>query len=1258
METFNATSQGVRLWDKNIGKAQLNGGLVYTRAAAKDANGRFGWVRGNASCFTDTATPAFEAPVYSSTAATDSSVINIVTVPGDDQITIGGSGLLLQPVTELQYVSMTAASGIVSNGNTLTFNGATAWTDGGLGTIVSGSFCPLEKVNSGALGGNTQYANMYTGGIESAVVTELPGSTGYGTLVNVLSTITSVRPATGTNSATNSYIPTERAVALALAGKENVLSGGACIELDKDVFSTTVSVKTQSGTLPTLANAVNTQVPTERCVRQAIDVTSETLNASASALSTRITNLSSYVIDSTVKKTDYATATSAGIVKPTHGLAIGDNGLLAVSKATVTSDVGNVSAYQGAYTLASGSAIGGVVCTNKIESAGLAEYKNEPIVPTVQAVWDYVSDYGGQGAAVKQGTGIKVTSDTPLTSYTVTLSSALSNVIGGVNVPNNKGITLNNGAISLTEAPMVADYTTAMTSSGTGKLGGVILMSSITAAGTGQTACPVVPTVDAVYQAIQGVEPTVSCAVPISKITEATSSGAIGIKYDTTQFTTTSDGALHLLNTPGGYTTITSGGGVDVAGASDTGYTLTLNRAGNTSSAYGGVWVATGSGLTVITASTDTGKLYLNVAGNAAANLGGVYVPTGNGLSLDTATGQLTAEFAPTYATLDLASAGSMGTVKVLTAVASSNLTKYTNSAYVPNTQAVWNFVDGGYVSNTDYATAESAGIIQPSIGLAMAETSKLVLQPATSDTIGGVAIAPYYGLELNGGTVSVNSTMFNAYRMVHESGNDRETEAKYVIDNQLVMATDGGIAYYNPRVYSGFISAGKTQQRFVTVTRLDDLIVSNATAVGTEGYYKWSSGVTSVFTMGGTVTATAPIYSGYTGNSSGIVIGHVVTSHTGGSMTVARWSASIGTTSSAATETRSSFPIAYMVVDANKNVKIYQFQHGPVVSGLATNFTVSPGTGINVTGSSATGCTVSLAGDVAGSYNGPFQVSSTGTGANNALIVNLKDGLYTSTISSGTPDEQTVSCAGIVSCLDDSYFIRGATFSDVTVPDGGYLYLCGSSGTDAGMGTVTGVVPHTAKFDIGAAPESYATDAGGFATLLAKNSGGKLIQIQYGDITSNHWGDDYKLDYTISRVPITGAPAGYLGYRFIVYSGGKIIGLGANNSIIAWNDIKYPTNTDVNSSDSLYYNKVAYTGGYMEVWLNIWSGTCPAASGGGTNPDVPVWRYVCDSLCYEMDTTRTYANNAYSVQLAYITNNGAPIQIQKGAIDVRGRWA
>lgn len=783
-----------------------------------------------------------------------------------------------------------------------------------------------------------------------------------------------------------------------------------------------------------------------------------------------------------------------------------------------------------------------------------------------------------------------------LVSHCLTLSAATTDVLGGITVPTgNGGLVLSSGALSLNVASSYEDYTVAAA----GTYGGVKVVRTI--AGTtvnNYLYSGYVPSVQAVYDHVSGL---------------------------LTSYTDT--------------------------------VTLNANFASKAppSDQNAGI-IIPGSGL-------DPDGYVVNLAAATTTSIGGVIVPNSKGLTVGTG-GTLTLSKAPVSSTFGAVSTtltnSAIGGVVVMMGDLGASAGNWSDIAQdapvVPNISAMKQYTAANYVSKTDYATTTSAGIVQPSTGLAMTATSKLVLQPATDSVIGGVSVPAYAGLDIGAaGELGLNAEQIDECRITTNVMYDANTR-RVKINKILVVDPSGAILAYRDS-YLANCTASTDKTIYVSVTK-DASRTYTYYATSGSGY-QWKSGSTSCYTKERSPLVGSLIYND---NSLTIVAGQITSISGSTSITATKHTISVGSSYYAPTATTTYFPIARVLTDASYNTTIYQIQGGPIISGLETggleSFTVSPGTGINITGSSATGCTVSLAGEVAGSYNGPFQVSSTGTGANNALTVNLKDGLYTSTISPGTADEQTVYGAGIVSCLDDSYLIRGATFSDVTVPDGGYLYLCGSSGTEAGIGTVTGVVPHTAKFNIGASPEAYATDAGGFATLLAKNSGGKLIQIQYGDITSNHWGDDYKLDYTISRVPITGAPVGYLGYRFIVYNGGKIIGLGANNSTIAWSDIKYPKNADVNSSDSLYYNRSVHTGGYMEVWLNIWSGTCPASSGGGANPTASAWRYVCDSLCYEMDTARTYAKNAYSIQLAYITNNGAPIQIQKGAIDVRGRWA
>ena len=103
---------------------------------------------------------------------------------------------------------------------------------------------------------------------------------------------------------------------------------------------------------------------------------------------------------------------------------------------------------------------------------------------------------------------------------------------------------------------------------------------------------------------------------------------------------------------------------------------------------------------------------------------------------------------------------------------------------------------------------------------------------------------------------------------------------------------------------------------------------------------------------------------------------------------------------------------------------------------------------------------------------------------------------------------------------------------------------------------------------------------------------------------------------------------------------------------IAAPGDMEYPKTTDAidgaQRSDALYFQY----GTTNEVWLNIWSGTWPTNYGGpgGTGKH---WHTVVHSKCLE-----GYIDNCYSVQLGWLTPNGAPQQEHKGAISIRGRWA
>lgn len=588
-----------------------------------------------------------------------------------------GDGLVLHPETELAAVVMATDDYIVSSGNSLTLNADSVWS-GNISGHVASEYCPLSKV----VDGNTQYAEMYVSN-GSATVTEVPTSTGYGTLINALSTTTSVGPVSGASSATNDYIPTERAVALALEGKQQVLSGGACITLTPGANYTDISVNVQTDTpLPDLANATQDKVPTEYVVRHAIDVAGNACSSYAyglvDALDASIHNagyaasawcLNTFVqkgepIDPTSGTWSYASPESAGVVLPYSGcgLTVGASGSLTLAPATTSS-------------------IGGVVV----------------------------------------GMGLEMVNTSKLQ-----LKKAQANEIGGVKVSAGEGLSLNttDGYLKLSAAPVGTDaitYTSAVAKVGSNAIGGVYVMNHIeSATAAAHKSKAIVPTVDAVYSAIDAVTYTFSSGVTESdgtvtldkattaaiggivvgsglEVSDGTASLAsadynafggvvvapdmgIGIGDGVISMTAASVvstyasantlygadniGGVVVMNTiesaadeyqaaapvvptvqavyayvaasgggsGGGGKPISSGGGVTVTD-STTHYVLTLNRAGTTSATYGGVYVPSGSGLGLITAAgTSQGKLYLSSATTSA--LGGVKVPNNSGLSL------------------------------------------------------------------------------------------------------------------------------------------------------------------------------------------------------------------------------------------------------------------------------------------------------------------------------------------------------------------------------------------------------------------------------------------------------------------------------------------------------------------------------------------------------------------------------------------------------------------------------------------------
>lgn len=300
--------------------------------------------------------------------------------------------------------------------------------------------------------------------------------------------------------------------------------------------------------------------------------------------------------------------------------------------------------------------------------------------------------------------------------------------------------------------------------------------------------------------------------------------------------------------------------------------------------------------------------------------------------------------------------------------------------------------------------------------------------------------------------------------------------------------------------------------------------------------------------------------------------------------------------------------------------------------------------------------------GTTTSAYNGPFAVKSEGD------ITSTVSGLDISGISVSIS-------SGLVCELDQSHVVEDSSFD---LYDGQTLYLYGSSGANA-----TNQLHTIAPFEY--MSTGTAMYAGEFAIPIAMNAGGAIVQLQYGNLQREHWGDDYREEFNISRIKTTGIselpsnPAGgdtaFIPYVFQVINGGKVLGpINTDATTIAYPLTTVSGNT---RSDGLYikltYQAGETTAGWivsggveydhlvtrMPVWMNIWSGSWTAGGQavGGYGSAASIWRYVVDTACYE-SAAPVGVSNAYSVQLGYITANGAPIQTHKGAIEIRGRWA
>ena len=1092
-----------------------------------------------------------------------------------------GDGLVLHPETELSAIVMTTGGGIVSSSNQLSLNASSAWVSG-LSGIVAESYCPLSKT----VEGNTQYADMYTSN-GSAVVSNVQDGDLQPIWGNYKPVTSVGMPPIASGS---SCVPTELAVANALATRQQVLSGGDCIVLSAGSSYTAIGVSAQHDTpLPQLSAALQTRIPTEYVVRHAIDVGDEATSNYAydltSALSISIQQAgyatSAWCLNTFLQKGEtpepgpggswgYATEDSAGVVLPyaSGGLSVSAGGSLSLDIATT-------------------STLGGVKCGTGLSMSGTSADYIRLRVASGNAIGGVMVP-SGSGLSLNSTTGSLVLSGAPVGDNNITYASAVakvgSNAIGGVYVMNHvesattavhkskavvptvdavwsaidtakcphtftSGLTENStthvvtldsattaalGGIIVGSGLEVSSGTVDLTSADYATFGGVIISDSmgigITDGVVSVTAAPVEATYAAAF-AKEG-SGTIGGVVVMSSIESTADPYAKGASIVPT-VQAVYDYVSAQGGGGGGGKPISSGGGITVTD-NTTSYTLTLNRAGTTSATYGGVYVPSGSGLGLITAAgTSQGKLYLSSATSNA--LGGVKVPNNSGLSLTN------------------------GSLKLSSATTTSI---------------------GGVIVPTGSGIQVQNG----NIGLSAAPFAPSYESAATMGANGSF------------GGVMIMSSLDHAY--------DASTSGTAVVPtvNAVYSAiANADAAYKGPFAVKSSGPGATTSDMYVNVSA---------------GYVKWLDGNVLV-----TSAEDRQLDAGsfmYLAGSSGAVAGETITANS--------YQVSVKSGSTTRTYTRTT---------SNAVNSRYKWTSGT------------------------------------GSMYTPDFVPTTGT-----LFYTTSNG--TTAWGSATAYNYNITVGGVV---------YSKTQDDTMNTDGWY-----NSGA---VKYTSGPWPAVNDKTLYAISSSFAyttttpslPPAGAFYTMLAENSGGTVKQHQYGTVWHEHWGDDYKGQFAISRVARTTTlsativPAiGAHPYRFIVANGGRLYGGMAFNKgriwggmpvsggiIMAPGDVMYPTVSVPNTGTvtGSTYNDAATSstvndglyfpyGATGEVWMNIWSGTWPVAYGGTDQTAVTsTWWTVAHSQCLE-----GYIPNCYSVQLGWLTPNGAPQQEHKGAISIRGRWA
>ena len=767
---------------------------------------------------------------------------------GNNAAVNDGSGLILHPEAELRDLVMSTGGGIVRNVNSMYLDPSSAWNSG-LSAIAYSHFVPVSKVSSGSASTtyatSTMYGNMFTPD-GAATVSELPGSTGYGTLVNEIELASRIRDV---ENADNAHVPTELAAAVALSGKEMTLSQGTCITISKGSTSATVAVNVQNGAIPPQNSAVQSRVPTEYSVRYTLDVMSNGIETNCSNYTTIISQnitssgyaTSNWVSSNFIRSGQTAampvftsgvslnvasnavvvtSATSAvlggvkigasastGLYRDTNGVlkvamatyvpisnyglnsAFAPAGVRVVSHAGIGLQAGNIflNPATTAYVASSNvGGIGGVYLLNSITSSSPASDNH---LPTESAIVQFVSEYvAASGGELKPADYVDSTGGQYYDSTFISL--------GGVRICQDRGISIDQyGAIRIDTAGYGEFGCVKLASNaglridGSGDLG-TIYDGPFAVQFDTSGANPAIVISGGAVIGTGGVMDTFSSATwSASDYTSGLtweqgfnifahygyqltpeftrSAGAEGERerYCCIAYVTPADSSggtrtiRQLQHNDIYYTSYTSGGTGGaayqfVSGLAEYNYVVSLTSA--TAASIGGVYL-----LNSITSTTTSANNRLPTA-SAIVRFVSTYVashaPGGSG-----ATYQFISGLSENLGTVTLleAATDSRGGVLMANTVTSAE----SGAATVPSVSAVYNFVHGGYVSKTDYATTASAGIIVVGSGLTMSSTSKLTLNTASivssgvyTSTIGGVRIVSQGGIKFTSGNISLEN--------------------------------------------------------------------------------------------------------------------------------------------------------------------------------------------------------------------------------------------------------------------------------------------------------------------------------------------------------------------------------------------------------------------------------------------------------------------------------------------------------------------